>query len=154
MCYCFRGSEIQRVDLCKTCFYRANIFTCSCIFISLLWHRDQEVKCIYSKTCLQGTLRRGNNLWSGDTFSKRCPIFPMLRNLWWRDTCHVGTLSLGYWGVPWTQVLLYRVYPIRSMAPKRNTPSPLFNSYVPLTKSLKLLYLTIKYATFCTDLLQ
>ena len=21
----------------------------------------------------------------------RCPIFPMLGNLWWRDTCHVGT---------------------------------------------------------------
>ena len=30
-----------------------------------------------------------------------------LRNLWRRDTCHVGTLSLGYWGVPWRQVLLY-----------------------------------------------
>ena len=55
----------------------------------------------YSKTCLQGTLR-----W-GDTFSEQCRIFPMLRNLWWRDTCPVGTLSLGYWGVPWRQVLLY-----------------------------------------------
>ena len=31
----------------------------------------------------------------------------MLKNLWWRDTCHVGTLSLGYRGVPWRQVLLY-----------------------------------------------
>ena len=29
----------------------------------------------------------------------------MLRNLWQRDTCHVGTLSLGYSGVPWRQVL-------------------------------------------------
>ena len=61
----------------------------------------------YSKTCLQGTLRRGDTLWSRDTFSKWCPIFPMLKNLWWRDTCHLGTLSLGYWGVPWRQVLLY-----------------------------------------------
>ena len=61
----------------------------------------------YSKTCLQGTLWWEDNLWSGDTFSKRCPIFPMLRNLWRRDTCHVGTLSLGYRGVPWRQVLLY-----------------------------------------------
>ena len=31
---------------------------------------------------------------------------------------------------------------------------PIFNNYVPLTKSLKLLYLTIKYVAFCTDLLQ
>ena len=63
--------------------------------------------CYYSKTCLQGTLRREDTLLSGDTFSKWCPIFPMLRNLWRRDTCHVGTLSLGYRGVPWRQVLLY-----------------------------------------------
>ena len=21
---------------------------------------------------------------------------PMLKNLWWRDTCHIGTLYLGY----------------------------------------------------------
>ena len=49
--------------------------------------------CMYSKTCLQGTLRRGDNLWSRDTFSKRCHIFPMLRNLWWRDTCHRDTFS-------------------------------------------------------------
>ena len=61
----------------------------------------------YSKTCLQGTLRWGDNLWSGDTFSERCPIFPMLKNLWWRDTCHVGTFSLGYRGVHWRQVSLY-----------------------------------------------
>ena len=28
--------------------------------------------------------------------------------MWRRDTCHVGTLSLGYWGVPWRHVwLLY-----------------------------------------------
>ena len=64
---------------------------------------------VYSKTCLQWTLRRGDNLWSGDTFSESCPIFPMLKNLWWRDTCHVGTLSLGYRAVPWRQVLLYTV---------------------------------------------
>ena len=44
----------------------------------------------YNKTCLQGTLRWGDTLWSGDTFSEPCPIFPMLRNLWRRDTCHVG----------------------------------------------------------------
>ena len=31
----------------------------------------------------------------------------MLRKLWWRDTCQVGTLSLGYRGIPWRQVLLY-----------------------------------------------
>ena len=30
------------------------------------------------------------------TLSEWCPIFPMLKNLWWRDTCHIGTLSLGY----------------------------------------------------------
>ena len=58
----------------------------------------------YSKTCLQGTLWRGDTLWSGDAFLELCPIFPMLKNLWRRDTCHVGTLSLGYWGVPWRQV--------------------------------------------------
>ena len=40
----------------------------------------------YSKTGLQGTLRQG------DIFSEPCPIFPMLRNLWRRDTCHVGIL--------------------------------------------------------------
>ena len=55
---------------------------------------------LYSETCLQGTLRRGDTL-------KQCPMFPMLRNLWWRDTSHIGTLSLGYRGVPWRQVLLY-----------------------------------------------
>ena len=33
--------------------------------------------------------------------------------------------------------------------------APIFNSYryVPLIKSLKLLYFTIKYVAFCTDLL-
>ena len=46
-------------------------------------------------------------LWSGDTFSERCPIFPMLNNLWWRDICHVVIRSQRYWGVPWRQVLLY-----------------------------------------------
>ena len=76
--------------------------------------RGSEMEWKYSKTCLQGTLRREDNLWSGDTFSKQCPIFPMLRNLWWRDTCHVGTLSLGYRGVPWRQVLLYMHSQIRT----------------------------------------
>ena len=33
------------------------------------------------------SLRWGDTLWYGDTFSKRCPIFPMLKNLWWRDIC-------------------------------------------------------------------
>ena len=32
-------------------------------------------------------------------------ICPIARNLWWRDTCHVGTLSLAYWGVPWRVIL-------------------------------------------------
>ena len=68
-----------------------------------VYHRN------YSKTCLYGRLRWEDDLWSGDIFVRMAPcdwghfsyIFPMLRNLWWRDTCHVGTLSLGYWGVPW-----------------------------------------------------
>ena len=62
-----------------------------------------------SHTCLQGTLWGEGTLWSGDVFSEQCPIFLMLRKLWWKDTCHVmyGTLSLGYSGVPWRQVLLY-----------------------------------------------
>ena len=48
---------------------------------------------------------------------------------------------------------IYRVYPIRSTAPNRSTPPFLiFNSYV--TKSLKLIYFTIKYVAFCMDLLQ
>ena len=32
---------------------------------------------------------------------------PMSMDLRWRDTCHVGTLSLEYWDVPWRQVLLH-----------------------------------------------
>ena len=36
--------------------------------------------------CDQGTLCWEDTLWSGDVFSARCPIFPMLRNLCWRDT--------------------------------------------------------------------
>ena len=44
---------------------------------------------------LQGTLWWEDTLWSGDILSKQCPICPMLRNLWWRDTCRVGTLSAG-----------------------------------------------------------
>ena len=63
--------------------------------------------CPYSKICVQGTLWWEDALWSGDIFSERCPIFPMLRNLWRRGTCRVGTLSLAYRGVPWRQVLLY-----------------------------------------------
>ena len=59
------------------------------------------------KTCLQGTLWRGDTLWSGGTFSAQYLIFPMLMNLLRRDTCHVGTFSLGYWGVPCRQVLLH-----------------------------------------------
>ena len=56
---------------------------------------------IGSKTCLQGTLH-----WE-DTFSEHCPIFPIHVNEFWRrDTCHVGTLSQEYWGVPWSQVSL------------------------------------------------
>ena len=69
----------------------------------------------YSKTGLQGTQWSGATLWSGDTqwsgdtlwsgatqwsgdtFSKWCPIFPMLRNPWRRDTRHVGTLSFGFY---------------------------------------------------------
>ena len=35
------------------------------------------------------------------------------RHLWRRDTCDVGTLSLGYWGVPFNQVLL--CFPIKTM---------------------------------------
>ena len=31
-------------------------------------------------------------VWSGWIFSERCRIFPMLRNLWRKDACHVGTL--------------------------------------------------------------
>ena len=46
--------------------------------------------CMYSKTCLQGTLRRGDNLWSGDTFSEWYPIFSMLGNLWWRTPVILG----------------------------------------------------------------
>ena len=42
-----------------------------------------------------------------DVFSERCPICLVLRNHWRRDTCHVGTLSLVYRGVPWRQVWLY-----------------------------------------------
>ena len=62
-----------------------------------------------SKTCLQGTLWWKDTLWSGDVFSERCPIFPMIINLCWRDTSYmfVGTFSMRYWSVPWRQVLLY-----------------------------------------------
>ena len=48
---------------------------------------------------------------------------------------------------------IYRVYPIRSTSPNRSTPLFL-TDMCPLQKSLKLLYFTIKYAAFCTDLLQ
>ena len=60
-----------------------------------------------SITCVQGTLWWEDTLWSGDIFPKRCLIFPMLKNLWWRDTCHVKTFSLRYRGVPWRQILFY-----------------------------------------------
>ena len=33
-----------------------------------------------------------------------------LRNLWWMDTCHVRTLTLRYFGIPWRQVSLYILY--------------------------------------------
>ena len=48
----------------------------------------------------------------------------------------------------------YRVYPIRSTRLIEARASPIFNRYVPVTKSLKLLYFTFKYVAFCTDLLQ
>ena len=67
-----------------------------------------EYQTQYSTTCLQGTRRGEDTLWSGDTFSERCPICPMLKNLWWRDTCHVGKISRGYKGVPRRQVLPYQ----------------------------------------------
>ena len=49
--------------------------------------------CDEGTPCDQGTLSQNRVLSS-----------PMLKNLWLRDTCHVGTLSLGYWGVPCRQV--------------------------------------------------
>ena len=58
------------------------------------------------KPVFQGTLQQEDTLWAGYIFSEQYPIFPMLRNMWWRDSCHVGPLSLGYWGVPWRQILL------------------------------------------------
>ena len=87
-----------------------------CVY-SMLWHRGRwcyyclsvsddlwHESMVYSKTCLQGTLWWGDTLWH---FLRTVSYLPMLRNLWRRDTCHVGTLSLGYRGVPWRQVLLY-----------------------------------------------
>ena len=44
----------------------------------------------------EGTLSQNSVLYS-----------PILKNLHWRDICHVWTLPLGYWSVPWRQVLLY-----------------------------------------------
>ena len=52
------------------------------------------------------------SVWSGGTFLKQC--HPMLGNLWWRNTCHVGTLYLWYWGVPWRKVLLYCIWSSRT----------------------------------------
>ena len=36
----------------------------------------------------------------GQFFWERCPIFHMLKYLWQRDTCNVGTLPKWYWGSP------------------------------------------------------
>ena len=59
-----------------------------------------NTKLLYSKTCLQGTLQREDNLWSGDILSEQCPIFPLLGNLqrrdmhlWCKDTFY-GTYRL------------------------------------------------------------
>ena len=46
---------------------------------------------------VQGTVPRGDTLWSRETLSERCTIFSMLRNLRQRDTCHIGTLSRIVW---------------------------------------------------------
>ena len=53
----------QVLLVCRICFSETPDFTYS----------------LYSKTCLQGTLRQGDTLWSGDTFLKQCPIFPHVK---------------------------------------------------------------------------
>ena len=60
------------------------------------------------KPVFKGHCDEGTPCDQGTLSQKRCPIFPMLRNMWRRDTCHVGTISLRYKGVPWRQVLLYK----------------------------------------------
>ena len=67
---------------------------------------QKYIMTLKSMSRLQWTLRRGDNLWSRDTFSERCPISPMLRNRWQRDTGHVGTLSFEYR----RHVLLYLLF--------------------------------------------
>ena len=38
------------------------------------------------------------------------------KNLWWMDISHVATLTLGYWGALWRQVLLYFILPVSSFS--------------------------------------
>ena len=71
------------------------------------------------ETCLQGTLRWEDTLWSGD---KRYLVIFILRSLPRRDTCLVGTHSLVYRGVPWRQVSLYRGVPWRQVLLYRGVP--------------------------------
>ena len=51
---------------------------------------------------------------------------------------------------PPPSIHIYRVYPIRSMAPNRST-HPFLTAMCHGTKSTKLLYFTIKYVEFCMD---
>ena len=82
--------------ICKLSLFRALIFSSSVLLNN------------YSKTYLQGTLRWEHTLWSRHIFSKQCPICHMSKNLWWRDTCHVGTIWC--YSVPWRQISLFPFY--------------------------------------------
>ena len=119
-----RGHFFAFLTLKCTSIYR----TCTCRvmyghFLTILSSQDSlyskthllwtlmRVHTLYSKSRLLGTLWWEDTLRSGDTFSEWYLIFPMLRNLSQRDTCHVyiGTASSGYRGVPLRQVILYYI---------------------------------------------
>ena len=55
------------------------------------------------------TAMRGHPVIRGH-FLKTVSYLSHVKELWRRDTCHVGTFSLGYRCVPWRQVLLYVIH--------------------------------------------
>ena len=79
------------------------------VIIHPKWYRTNICFQDTVKPVFKGHSDQGTPCDQGTLSHNRVLSAPMLKNLWWRDTCHVGTLSLGYWGVPWRQVLLYTV---------------------------------------------
>ena len=55
---------------------------------------------------IKGT--RGDFLITGGHFLKTVSYLPYVNEPVTKYTCNVGTLSLGYWGVPWRQVSHYK----------------------------------------------